>query len=1140
MANLIGRRITVWPVLTALLFTASVVSAHSPAIDEEEPEIEPRFLPAAEEALRAGEAEVAERIYRQAFSEAPDAELRLALAGPWARTAFVAQKLDELLDETLAVPAAPEWGAWELPALQATVFYYLQDLHGARAILQEAAGDEDVHRFRSQVIAWSRHLEDYAPAIDAMRQALSEVRTDERHATYLHALLEAGEREALAEHLAEQRTNFLEEVDFWRTQLAEFAEYELLELAEGPLEAAWSEAQDRPEVRFALGELRVFQGRMEEAATIFWEVFEMEEEPGTEDGIAYFQRLNLAFHDRYGVKYRIGLATGRYGSPMCQAFSFLGLKKNVRVTNTWQARIAALLFLRELQWPEQASPEFLERVRAGLDRVERPPVQRIYAFASIGAARATAEEVRRLVESPGTDNIAADFSLIALNRFVLGTDKFPDLRDQILELADGVVEKFDDTRPLAVRRRNLQMHAQVFRRLGAERRDGEGVVPGSREEYLARIGATLEEGQPEQAESIFRELAEAMPDEPALPGILLYIAGALREADRPGRAAALAVEFLEHHYPIRAGGGGVQAPLTWRPAAGFPPSNPYFDEERLEALHEVFALVQDDLLWQSFTERLAERRGELSPEKRAAACVAETSLFWWREDRQKALAVAGECAAELNQPDLHLLHAHLLGREERYEEARAVLDALEGAEQTADGVVRLRFAFAVAEGDVEAARDFAKKLPAGLSAAERLEVGEALVGFGLADEGRLWVEGVRLEELHPQEGDRLRQVQLESIAAGGSDSRAAAMARMVLLAEPPVSFRDLSTHARQAALGILEAAGQLAAYREELHDLLAAMPHSMTLRFLLGEASEYLWLKAKDEQARDQAVERYREVVELRPEDAGLLLELAEWATSRGLNKVAVENFDRLMEIDAQAALLDTSLLFAPYRREGALPRLVDSLEQWEVPEAWSVDDFYGLQPTDHIFRPLGIALLEDGEEEAAERAWLKGLALNPLNFTEEMRMRLVEFYFERERVADAIAVMRPYVSAPDPDSEFYAMHPFVDTVPRWLAARLGASDMRRSPVERFLRLIQEAEAGEQLLEAARGWREDHPERFGAALFHVFSMARLNHPGWEEERAALREAFPSEPGIWISLWQGAERLFASLGRSPQPPIRSGR
>jgi len=1109
--------------MVALAGIGHVGYAHGPRSPGEAEEFELLFLPSAEAALDRGDAIEAERIYRETYSRSQETEERLALLVPWLRAAIPAGNAEPLLS---GEAAGDKEERWAMAVSRASVAAYVQDLHQASEELVQLVGSGDPgQQFVPQILAWSEEIGEPEQAALLFRGRPREDASPEELIERVRIHLRAGEKGAAENLLRAQGERLISQADFWRSSLAKFSRQEALPEAARVLEPAWTAEMERPEVLFALGELRLFQGRTDEARELWWKLVAMPEPEDQTDGFGYFRRLNDAYHSRFGAKFRIGEATGRYGTEMSREFAFLGLRQDVRVRDAHTARTAALLYLRDLEMPEVTSGEFLQRVASALDEQERPAAQRIFAFAILGAARAVVGEVEAFVARPGMDNVGAEFALYALNRYVLSTDKFRDLRDPMVRLAEAMQGKIDEAGLEEARRRAAQMREQVLRRLGAEQVADGPAQPEEPLEQLSRmLGEAMEEGDLDRAEAVVRawEQSEQGRDIP-LDGALLRIGSLAAEEGDDERMLRLAVEVVQRTYSRSGDRHEIMSPLRW--PAHFPPQNTILGFEHMEALQELLHLVAEEPRWTAFKEALAGHRPEVPRRHLAAAALAETSLLWWAGDHGDALEASKDFLEQTDEPPaaLVVLHGHLLGHQERFQEAEALLQEHRGREGVEAAADRLLFAFAVSRGQRDRAAEIARQLPRReLGEREQLEVAQGLATVGLHREAVEWLRDVRGEQL---EVDELRQVQRlrlrGAVATGGNDD-AAAQAMTILLANLPGTVRDTLTEDREEALRVLDQADRLVAYRDGVEQLANLMPNGLSLLLLLGEVADY---QARHGEAEHwaEAIDYYRRAVRLRPGDGDLLFDLAEWAAEQELYEVAVEEMSRLLEIDAQAALLDASSLFHVYRQAGALERLVLFLEEWEAPEARSVDEFYGLQPTEHLFHPLGENLLEVGEDAWAERAWRKGIEMNPLVLSLEMRVKLIDFYYDRDRPEEALEVVKTFGAQANPDPELYLMNPFVSAVPQWMMNLApGSSDF--APTRRILSLTERYGQMEALKAAARTWTEEDPANFSAAMFDTYLQVRFGGRDAAPLLADLRERFPEE-GVFIRMWEGAEDLF---------------
>lgn len=1088
-----------------------------PVLGEEAVPVEAHLLPAAEEHLSRGEAGVAVSLYREAFTRAATFEDRLSLIGPLARAAVVNREIEPLLSDL-------QGQEWEQAVFRAAVFQILQDLPAA---VEELSSLDPVNvppsflePFRLQGQVWAEEIQDVATVLPLARRGFEGEPSEENHAAYVQALLDAEAASELLSHLEERSSKLVAEADFWRSFLPKFQRSGLLDPVAVLLEEEWKKAGADAPAQFALGELRVFQGRDGEAREIFWTVVEMKESEPPVEGLAYFQRLNGFFHNRFAVKHRLGLATERYGTDSCREFSFLGLRRDVEVDDVASARDAALLFVRELEGLDGESGAFLERLLTALDRFPRLPAQRILAFAGAGAPVWMVEEVQQFVRSEEKDNVAAEFSLLALNRFLLSTSKFPELRLPMRDLARALEQNFE---PGAMRDRNREMQNRILSRLGfAEVESEKASTEQIRSDFFERINEAVVENEPAEAERLYRELERREGE--MIPNVLLYLANAWQAAGDPDRAAARLAEFLQPLYERRSG-DDMKGTLSWPPAT-LPV--PFYGEMELEALRGAFQVAMEaPPVWQALQEIFAAQAQSQPEESKAGAAVVATLFSWWADEREEAIAAARAGASGPGHREIKILLASALGMEKRLAEATAVLEEFASASDSAgEAARRLLFAFAVAKGDQVEVRARTDALEFPLEAGENLEVASGLVAVGLTREASDWLDRIRLDALTPTEVETCQAVQLKVYLGNDEEERAIRQARFILLQAMPGAFEELMTPGRVEALSALASAGQMDPYQDYLRDLLGTAEDSVSLHLLLGESADFLWSIEGVAEAREEALRYFREAVSLRPDLADFHLVFGEWLAKREFWDQAADEYQKALELDAPTTLLDSRQLLKVYQSAGRLGELVSFLDRWQVPEAPSLDDFYGLQPSAHIFQPLGEKLLEEGAVEEAVRAWTQGLTINPIAFTEAIRVALAEVYLEKGEPEHVLDLLKRYVDEENPDPHLYAVQPFATVVPRWIGNHTALPG--ESTIEKLTVLAERATGADALLAAAEEWRKEMPERISVAAFRVYLGARAREANWKEAYVNLQERVDREAGPSKGAWEAIEGLFAEM------------
>lgn len=1082
----------------------------------------------AEQWLWEGDTERAIDRYRRAFVDAADLEERLGLVGPLVRATLLQGGGGETFLTELT-----RGESLESTVLRAAVRQQFGDLAGAAGELsaraRRGAGSE-LGPFCLQRRIWMEMTGDVMGALGAARGAFQFDPSEENHRAYVEAMVAAAADGELLTHISQRSETLIAEAEFWRSLLPELRQSKAFIPVAEVLVRHWERATSGEAVaRFALAELCVFRGRLAAARERFWQVFEMEE-LDAQSAAQYFQRLNRFFHDRYAVKYRLDEAGGRYGAASCRVFSFLGLRDDFGITEVPAARDAALLYLRQLETTPGESGAFLRRMLAALDRRPRPAGQRILAVAGAGAPQWLVDEVEAFIASDAENSAAAEFALRAMNRFIPSLAKFPDLRRRIEQCARELSRKLD-AGPASQRDRIRSLQAHVLRRLGAEASDSG--AENERGQRVEGIRQSVEAGDLADAERQFRAWQQRDPG--ASRDVLLYLADArVRASDFDAAAAALA-EYLEPLFDER-GGSDVRVAafglLTW-PDDSLGVPVPYWDEGEIQSLEEVRVILsRNEGVRDSVHEHLKEREQNLPMAGRARSILVRVLLLWWTEEKEEAILAARQGAVELEEPVLSLLAAFLMGNERRFQEGRAMLDAVlpRAAERHAEVAAagrRLAFAFAVAEGRGGEAAMRAGHLAEAdtVGSAERVEIAAGLVRVGLADEAAEWLRGVRREELTPDVKESLDVTELRILTGRRHAERALGRARWILLDVLPQSFEELSRPARKEALGVLHAGGALANYEGELETLLAIFPRSLSLRLLLAEVAAFRALEFDDWEHRLDAARRFAEAVALRPVSADLQAEFAGWLADSGFYDKAAAHYLRTLELDASLVFLDLQSTLKPFQEAGRLDALLAVLDEWQVPESASLDDFYGLQPSVHVFEALGEAAQAQGDDDLAARFWRKCLEVNPLLFTSDVRVRLANYYSARGDRDRALDLLREYVKDEVHDPRLYFHQPFATVVPRWIISASEADDVQKTAFGRLLAAVEAIVGADNVRAAALEWRSHFPDSLSIAVFPVYLAERAGSTTWSEDLAAVERKFASDTGPGKIAWDAVERMF---------------
>lgn len=1088
-------------------------------------------LAEAEERLAVGQAAEAVAIYRKAFAAASELTAKLTLGGHWARALLINQELDGWLKKVGIEDGEGASSSWETHLVRAVVFQFLGDLAAAQeevaSALEGGASPELGESLRGQRVAWAKEVGDEERELSLHQSHGAETDWKVDHRGYVEALLRAGTVAELEGYLARHPSQPAAEIEFWRSLLPELKQAGGLDGLSAYLAEAWGGDTRDPLALFALAELRLFQGRREEATGLFWTIFELEEEPGEDR--SYFHRLNSFLHNRFPVKHRLDQALRLYGSEATRDFALFGFRSDVEIRSTATARDLSLQYLRELLLPTQPTGLFLSQVGEALDRSGASPGARILAFAGLGAPPAMLEEIKAFVESEETDSATAEFSLQAMNRYVLSSVKFPEISQPLADLTGVMGGKFGEGRSAGARAANEALGQRILLRLGEPRKQVE--EEGPTEAYFARIGAAVEAGEPAEAERLWRELVEAVPGED-FGNVLLFIANLWQAEGNQAQAAALVAESLEPILARRAG-TGLATPLSWDRRLDFPPATSYLGEIEVEAIQRAFQVVSGHDSKAGLKEILRSRYLP-GRENQAALPLVLASILWWSGDREEAIRWMGKVAGGGAEPELQVLLGYILGLGERFAAGREVLESIPSESVEAwRGSRRLLFAFAVAERDAERAAGSARELETWIDLpSERLVVAAGLLSVGLEKAAGGWLEGVVAAALGERDADLYQGLRLQVMLATGAKEEAVAQSRLILLGNALDSITFPANPLRGAALAALEETGERENYRNYLRTLADLAPQSLQLSLWLGEEADFEIERGPSSGARpsprEEALYFYRKAVGLRPRDLDLRLDYGEWLVRREFDREAVVEYQSLLKEHVQEVLIDFSRVLAVFARTGELLWLVDFFEEWEIPEVRTMDDFYGLQPTEHLMRPIGEALLAQGNRVGAARAWENGLRLNPIGFTEQIRLALAKLYREDGKMEPLLEVLRGYVTEANADAHLYAIQPFSSVAPRWIAMANATRDLEQAPVNQLIAVVLEAGLERELRHQVSDWTGAMPDNVSVAAFALYLSVLEDGADWRERASLVRERLVRNGAKVQVVWDEVEAFLGLL------------
>ncbi len=912
-----------------------------------------------------------------------------------------------------------------------------------------------------------------------------------------------------------------------------------LDLLDGLVRAAEEDA-DWP-AWFALGEYWLFRGNADRSREYFRDLAG-DRFPG--DGgtglVQGFPRLNQAFFDRYVVLRNRAFGLGTYGSDAHVAYAFFGMRELFEIETREQARDAAILYWKHDALDRGEPRTFRRNLTAELDVDSIPHGERVLALANAGFTEAMMDAVYRYLEGGAPDEATDRFVIRAINRYVASLEAFPHLRPRMIEAVDRIFDRLAGGE--ALDRQNEEMFQErmnLLHRLG-DRERASGLIRSRMEdmddrEDLSRLWERLNLAynvqDREAVQDAFDQLIATEAGRASFgPGRLDAMRNELaawrwrEEAD----GAALA-EHLSGYFDRLIPGADETAPgpefyfpvLEWWGSAHFPPDNPYFSGHELEGAYQALQpfLAQD--AFPVVREAMETVASDSGGERLGALRFLEVCLHWWRGDIMTARLRLATAVSETDEPYLRYLAAFLFARDLRPEQTENLLAGLDGDERLEFRLAGMRFLLARDLGDEPAMARAARSMTPGIAApGEAAAWAVLLVNEGHAPESLALLDAIDFASLDFRGRERFTQALIASSRATGDADRLVEAARSVLLKERAESIDPTPAGLRREALEVLEETDGLEEYRGYLQAIRADFPGSF--RLLLLEAESHGVADSEDSRERQKAL--VDEAAALRHHDFDTRMDYALWLSANGYSAEAVEVVDALLRTGDPEVFFNLNATLSLYEEAGEMEQLVRWFEQWEAPEARSMDEYYGIQPTNHIMEEIGLRLRRQGQTESAIRAWQTGIRINPVRFTETMRIQLAGLSWEQESFEEYFRLLEDYLFRDRPSFEYgmWFVQPFASTVPRWLqAGRRNQDGELEAPLLEMLEpLLGEPDGADRLRRKADDWSRSHPDDWGRRVFEVIAYQLSENEGyltkWRElEPAGIPDAVRERMADWF-------------------------
>ncbi len=1016
--------------------------------------------------------------------------------------------------------AAEEGESWQAEAFRAEMFVVFGDLEGEYEARRSAleANPED--------LLLIDRLWDLAVALDDLdgvrtfSRELAEKSGDRMHwMDYYRVLIRQDEAQTFLDVLDSNG----EDLFSIKQLFPELFRHDALDtIRDLVVDAMQSEGNDWRAL-ITLGKYAVFSGDRDQALGYFQRVVGLNEDASEDSVVNGFPRLNRGHLSRHVATRNLALASGAFGSEGSLEYSFLGVPDRFDPGSLRDARDAALLYWKSIAVEDGSSEAFLNGLAEILEEADFPYGERILAMGIAGAPRYMMAEVDRYLSSGIEDADTDRLILRAVNRYSSSVERFPDLREPMIEATDRITGRLagdDETQEaqqeLFRQRLNmlnrLNQEEDVTRLMEERLADLSGKSDAA--SLLEQLELAIGMDDYKVAERNFERLTETPEGretltESASDWLNLQFAHWHSGKDGDNERAA---GYLERY--VRSLGertaGSVDSGFSvrsWWDSDQLPLDNPYWNRDQMGAVFNAIEAFIYDHRFPLLREALHTVALEYPRSERGPFRYLESRLFWWRGDSIAARINLTDGASETNDSFLTFLAAFVAAREQRIEQTRFMLKRIPDDEIDEFQRSALLFLVAVDADDVEGMNRYASELAtARVARDEGAPWASIMLDHGFHEEA-----GKILGAMNPNElGGRLRDDYFRAVLRWfqrvGESEKGAPLARNLLQRELPPGFARIDSPLRREALRVVDAAGQGAAYRLNMKGAMELAPRAFQISLLMGESVPY----TGDYENKRSRVDYFQNAAETRVADFHIQFEYAQWLYGNNEYGKSVSVLDRLLHDDAPGVLVHDSQVAGIYEKANALDRLYAFFESWKVPQARSMDEFYGIQPTGHLFDSMGSRFFARGDSDAAIDAWRKGVKINPVGFTEPMRTKLTAALWEEGRMEDYFAVLKDYLFRETPEPELWVVQPFGAVVPRWLSVGRVSEGMVEAPLMNMLEPLKVDDKLAQLRDNAERWRQESLDDLSRQAFYLVVLALAKDGDLESERRNLKE--PSRPG----------------------------
>ena len=364
----------------------------------------------------------------------------------------------------------------------------------------------------------------------------------------------------------------------------------------------------------------------------------------------------------------------------------------------------------------------------------------------------------------------------------------------------------------------------------------------------------------------------------------------------------------------------------------FPTPNEYFDADAIQVLRTAYELYKrDDLLSDLVGHFRRQADAARMPADAVYPRLALSSIYWWNDEKDEAIAEFTKVAeASKSESDLRLDLAELLEQQGQRADALSLADSVQPLDNsTMKRREELALRLSVLTGDLDRARQAAERL-FGLrldtDTQVRLsgemhqlglhELAEAVLGRARRRAGNKATALVGMMLQYQTQGKLDVAVQVAMQILHSTTATRQTNSNIYYAEDPDAS--------RTSAIAVLARSGRLPQLIDKAREQLKKTPNAIQLHQALAD-----YYKAAGQ--RDQARAELARMIELRPEDTNLRLQVAQQLVQEGQAAAAVDHYKVILKKDPALVGRRFSEVQRVFQQARKMDELMGLLEEMDL-----------------------------------------------------------------------------------------------------------------------------------------------------------------------------------------------------------------